>query len=70
MKREMCGDLSTICAAISRIPSTWKVNNGNYHPRNVTGKHTAIDGVIDRGTNPNHNADVHIPMSLGRFPYN
>lgn len=54
---------------IETVPTS-SVSNGNYRPRDVTGRHTATGGVSDRGTNPNHNADVHIPMSPGRFPYN
>ena len=54
---------------IETVPTS-SVSNGNYRPRDVTGRHTATGGISDRGTNPNHNADVHIPMSPGRFPYN
>ncbi|QML58516.1 RHS domain-containing protein [Escherichia coli] len=56
-------------AHIETVPTS-SVSNGNYRPRDVTGRHTATGGVSDRGSNPNHNADVHIPMSPGRFPYN
>ncbi|MBB0501201.1 hypothetical protein G7M38_03190 [Escherichia coli] len=56
-------------AHIETVPTS-SVSNGNYRPRDVTGRHTATGGVSDRGTNPNHNADVHIPMSPGRPPYN
>lgn len=55
-------------AHIETVPTS-SVSNGNYRPRDVTGRHTATGGVSDRGTNPNHNADVYIPMSPGRFPY-
>lgn len=56
-------------AHIETVPTS-SVSNGNYRPRDVTGRYTATGGVSDRGTNPNHNADVHIPMSPGRSPYN
>ncbi|HCP3518219.1 TPA: hypothetical protein ODM28_005100 [Escherichia coli] len=55
-------------AHIETVPTS-SVSNENYRPRDVTGRHTATGGVSDRGTNPNHNADVYIPMSPGRFPY-
>lgn len=56
-------------AHIETVPTS-SVSNGNYRPRDVTGRHTATGGGSDRGTNPNYNADVHIPMSPGRSPYN
>lgn len=56
-------------AHIETVPTS-SVSNGNYRPRDVMGRHTATGGGSDRGTNPNYNADVHIPMSPGRSPYN
>jgi len=56
-------------AHVESVPSS-QVSNGNYRPRDITGRYTANGSLSTPSTNPNHHADVHIPMKPGRRPYN